>query len=55
VCAAVVGVGEGAETFLPGGVEEVQAVGFSVDGEFLELGACQLLLGARQKSGRNVL
>lgn len=36
--AAVVGVGEGAEAFLASGVEEVEAVAFAMDGEFLKLG-----------------
>lgn len=34
---AVVRVGEGAEAFLAGGVEEVEAVGLAVDGELLHL------------------
>jgi len=37
VRASVVGVGERAEALLAGGVKEVEAVGFSVDGKFLEL------------------
>lgn len=36
--AAVVGVGKSAEALLACCVEEVEAVGFSVDGEFLQLG-----------------
>lgn len=35
--AAIVGVGECTEAFLTGSVEEIQAVGFSVNGELLEL------------------
>jgi hypothetical protein len=38
VCATVVGVGECSKALLAGGVEEVEAVGFAVDGELLELG-----------------
>jgi hypothetical protein len=38
VCATVIGVGKGAEALLARGVEEVEAVGFAVDGELLELG-----------------
>jgi hypothetical protein len=37
VCAAVVAVREGAEALLARGVEEVEAVGLAVDGEFLHL------------------
>jgi predicted NUDIX family NTP pyrophosphohydrolase len=40
--AAVVAVGEGAETLLAGGVEEVEAVGLAVDGELFELGKYKL-------------
>ncbi len=35
--APVVAVGQGAETLLAGCVEEVEAVGFAVDGELFEL------------------
>lgn len=35
--AAVVGVGEGAEALLPGGVEEVEAVGHAAHGERFDL------------------
>ena len=37
MCATVVAIGKRPETFLPGGVEEVEAVGCVVDGEFLDL------------------
>ena len=38
--AAVVGVRESAETFLPGGVEEVETVRFAMDGKLLQLEVC---------------
>lgn len=42
MCAAVVGVGECAEAFLTGRIEEVEAVGFAVNGELFYLDSVQL-------------